>query len=514
MRFLLVTTEGVWDTDTWERYDRLELSHLVSTRPGGIIVGRNLYAILSALGEDIRRDHGVTLKLVSKEDKKNTHVKGYDYYSLLCYRFEKERKNGVRYRPGSIKWPILNLENFCEPLPDKTELEDVESCGRALYALAEGREITVRASPGAFGSALYKKSPEWEKSRHAATHFISEDYARPNLPGNLYSLRDGYRTAKFVYYLDQESAHHRIALSGVVPHPHSAKAGGLCGRGRFHKTLEEIYGEWKGGSVILDENSDHRGLICARVECGTIPAKLRHLYPKWALEPGEHNRWIWTPELRLLDKRVRVRWITCAFTGVRADPVALEYAQWCLDLLKYEKHPAVKPVLVAAYGMLAVTRKDTYSNFSIHGRGKPPRATVVKRPLIGDVYRSDVKSYKPSVMQNAIGKGVIDAECLTRTIEMARVLENEGHKAVHLYADGLLTTAEQLPFLPEGWRVHATLTDVTSPHPNSILSREMTRMPGIPNGRRTAYIREDAEGERAEGDRPSFHLREQEPRPA
>jgi hypothetical protein len=113
-----------------------------------------------------------------------------------------------------------------------------------------------------------------------------------------------------------------------------------------------------------------------------------------------------------------------------------------------------------------------------------------------------------------IARGVIEAECLTRTIEMARKLESEGHEVVHLYADGLLTTAEQLPFLPEGWRVQATLTDVTSPHPNSLISREIIRMPGIPNGRRTAYIREDAEGERVEGDRPSFHLREQEPRPA
>lgn len=508
MRFLLITKAGILDTNTGELYPRLELSHLIAMRPGGIIAVRNGYEILASLVTEVKRDHGATLKLMDNEKKNGPRVKGYSYFSNLYYRFEKEkRSNGVRYRPGAIRWPILNLELYCEPPKEMTELEDIEGAARALYALAEARGITVRTSPGSFGSAMLRASKEWEKGRHAAPWFISEEYARPNLPGNLYQLRSGYRTTKRAYYLDQKSSHHNIVASIGLPHPHYLRArwtqrarSGDITPPRIHSTSDLLYG--------------HIGLLYARIECDTIPAKLRHLYPKWALEAGEYKGPIWTPELRLLDRRVRLRWIYSAFTAKKVDPALPEYAKWALSILEKDSHAAIKPALLAAYGMLGITRKDYYHNFSVHGRSKPPRATVVKRPLIGDVYRSDIKTHRPSSVQNVIARGVIEAECLTRTIEMARKLESEGHEVVHLYADGLLTTAEQLPFLPEGWRVQATLTDVTSPHPNSLISREIIRMPGIPNGRRTAYIREDAEGERVEGDRPSFHLREQEPRPA
>jgi hypothetical protein len=508
MRYLFVTKKGIVDTLTGEVSERIELPPLIRMNPGGVIVGRNMYELLSGLVPEVRNDHGVTLKLMDKEDHNGKWRKGFTYFSGMSYRFEKVRRNGRRYRPGSIKWLIINLELFCEPPVDMSELEDVEGAGRALVSLAARRGITTRSSPGAFGSALLRASNKWEKERHAAPWFISEDYARPNLPGNLYSLRSGYRKAAEAYYLDQKSSHHSIVASTSLPHPHYLRA-----RGYLRAVDKGIFRPWPNAVDML---RDHSGLLCATVEADTIPPTMTHLYPKWALESGKKQVWLWTPELRLLDRRVRLRWISAALTGRRMDPALPEFAKWALELLEYDNHPAIKPALLAVYGMLGCRPKDYYSMFTVHGRGKPPRATEVKRPLIGAVYRSDVKSRKPPSTQNVIARGVIEAETLTRSIEMARLLEGEGHKVIHIYADGLLTTADQLPFLPDGWRVQGALTHVSSPHPNSILSREMVRLPGIPNGRRAAYMRpDDARDGCADNDsniRPSLHLRECEPR--
>ena len=59
MRFLLITKAGILDTNTGELYPRLELSHLIAMRPGGIIAVRNGYEILASLVTEVKRDHGL-----------------------------------------------------------------------------------------------------------------------------------------------------------------------------------------------------------------------------------------------------------------------------------------------------------------------------------------------------------------------------------------------------------------------------------------------------------------------
>jgi hypothetical protein len=424
----------------------------------------------------VRKDVGWTASvLIQKKRQLKDRVGGVIYFSHLSYRHSKVRENGIRYRPGSIKWLVLNLELFCET-------SDIEGAARALVLLAETRGIKPRHSPGSFGGAMLRASPRWEKGRHAAPWFIS-DIAREQLPGNYYALRDGFKWTPDAYYLDQKSSHHNIAASIDLPHPHQLRA-----RGRLRAVEKGNYPVWIKNNNLLKM---HVGMIGAIVECLAIHPNRIHLYPPWAQTPGYRHVWIWTPELRLLDDNVRLKWITCGLTSFRRDLALREYAEWSLDFLEKENHPAVKPALLAAYGMLGVRSDQQIERYTVHGRVKPIRAEIYKLPLIDDVYRSTVKRTKPSVLQNVVARGVIEAETRTRSLEFARLLESKGYPVVQIYADGLITTADDLPALPDGWRLAGELTRVSSTHPNTIISDQIVRLPGIPGGRRSAKILAD-----------------------
>jgi hypothetical protein len=474
-RYLFISGDEVTDSSTGEVHDTSMLAQLLVQRPGGIIAGRNLYAILAPVASGLRGDSGWTASISTQNQrgKGGRTLGGAIFFTYLSYRFAKVRTNGVRFRPGSIKWRVLNLELFCET-------RDIEGAARALVGLAERRGVTPRPTPGGLGGAMLRASPAWEKGRSPAPRFIST-IAREMQPGNYYCLRHDYRDTPFAYYLDQRSSHHSIASTVNLPHPTYLRA-----RGRLRAVEVERYPPWISDLAVL---SRHVGLLCARIECDTIPSSQLHLYPPWAKQRGERIAWIWTPELRLLDRRIRLRWVSAALTSIRPDPVLREYAEWSIGQLRDHPHPVIKPALLAAYGMLGVRSGEPIEHLTVHGRDKPPRAVVCSLPLIEGVYRSIIESRRTPVLQNVIARGVMEAETRTRSIEFARTLEREGVKVVHIYADGLLAVTDQLPLLPPEWRTIAALTNVVSPNPTSIESDELIRLPGIPNGRRAAHVR-------------------------
>lgn len=491
-----MTDRGVLDTGTGELSETLSVDCL-KTEPGGVIVGVNLYPVLAPLLREEVRDEGLTgiIHGPPVERHRSQYIGGVPLYvSRISYRHAKVKSGRVRYRPGSVKWTVLNLELFCET-------RDVENAGRALVEMAEDRGVSPRPSPGAFGAAMLRASPQWDKKRNPAPWFISEA-ARDHLPGNYYVRRSGYTGVTGAYYLDQKSSHHSIVASTPMPDPKHLHA-----RGHYRAVEGSRNPPWKDSMP-----SSQVGLLRVVVECDFLPDVVRHLYPPWAQQRGTHARWIWTPELRLMDRRVRLRYVCAGLTSPHADPALKEYADWALNLLSDSPHSAVKPALLAAYGMLAVRSRSKVTHYTVHGRVKPVRAELVKLPLLPKVFRTTIESRRVPSIQNTIARGVIEAECRTRSLELARVLEHKGLPVVHIYADGLIVAADQLPLdLPSFWAVKAALSEVSGPQDNQIVSREIVRLPGIPGGRRTAYLRRDVPGERAPGEKSSLHLRECEP---
>jgi hypothetical protein len=441
-----------------------------------------MYPLLALLVTMIKSDHGWTseVKLQQKKRMNSGNIGGVIYFTRLTYRFPKQRRRSGRYRPGSIKWLVLNLELFSEVLDD--ELLDA---AMTLVELADKRGITPRHSPGAFAGAMIRASKEWDTHRDAAPWFISEA-ARRYLPGNMYATRTGYavRTTRHAYYLDQKSSHHTIASTINLPDPKSLRA-----RGYFRAAERNESLSWISALCDILELGKHVGLLYATVECDTIPSNKEHLYPPWARVPGERAVWLWTPELRLLDRRVRLRWVSASLTSITKDLVLSEYAHWCLSILAGKPHVVVKPALLAAYGLLGVLAGKDIQKYSIHGREKPPRSLVTKLPLVGTCYVSTVKNTRVSRIQNVVARGVIEAETRTRSIELARVMENDlSIKVIQIYADGIIIDTQSVPLLPPTWRIAGELTNVRLPSPNTIVSDNMVRMPGVPGGRRRVSI--------------------------
>jgi hypothetical protein len=483
-RRIFCLSNGVLDTATGELSSEIPLSVLLATGEDGVIAGFNLYPRICSLALGIYGDEGWTAYVHRQGERiRDTHVRGIIYYSRLTYRFPKVGGRHERKRPRTKKWRILNLELFCEYTQDR---EEIEHATDSLIELARLRNVTLPYSPGSFGGKMLRGSPLWTRDRKPAPWFIS-DAARERLPGNHYALRAGFRKVSEAVYVDQKSSHHSIASTIDLPHPHWLRA-----RGRFRAVEAGESPVWKVSAEQLIHKR-HVGLLIATVDCRTIPEKHLHLYPKWAQVRGERQVWVWTPELRLLADRlydkVKLIHVSAALTSHHADDVISEYAQWSLDRLNESWHPAIKPALLAAYGMLAIRSSAGFDTYTLHGRSKPPRADRVKLPLVdGAVYRSTIeRKWTPSV-QNVIARGVIESETMTRSLEFARTLESSGIPVLQVYADGLIADTRELPLMPPGWRWAGVLANVSARTSNSIVSTNLVRMPGIPQGRRVAHL--------------------------
>jgi hypothetical protein len=485
VRIICVEPQGVLDTLTGEVSPRIELEKLLTGRPGGIIAGVNLYDSLARLGPEIRGDEGWTMSISVQQQRvnalnpKETRVQGLIYVTRITYRAGKVREQGKRRRPPAIKWMVLNLELFLDP----SEKYDTLEATQAIIGLAERRGIKPRPSVGALGSALLRSSPEWVKGRQPAPWFIS-DIAREHLPGNYYAISNKQKGKRLdhVYYMDQASSHHKIASSIPLPDPAFLRA-----RGRLRAVERDENPKWIDDLSLLRR---HYGLLACLVEIGTIPSTLFHLYPPWAREKGKRRCWIWTPELRLFenDHRIHIKHVSAALTSPQLDTALWEYADWALQESKRPDKRFIKSSLLAAYGMLACRSDRPFTFYSVHGRKKPPRAEICELPLLPEVYRSTVERTRVPSIQNVVARGVIEAETRTRSIEYARALEAEGTPVAQIYADGLLAVMDQAPiFVPEHWRIAASLTRVYSPHPNSIISQELVRLPGILGSAQQAY---------------------------
>jgi hypothetical protein len=377
----------------------------------------------------------------------------------------------------TIRWDVINLEVFMKPPP--TEINEQWQAAKALLQLCDARGVSFRASRGSLSTALLKASPFWDnKERTPAPRFVN-NIARDHLPGNHYSVSDveiPFGGMEHCYYIDQTSAHHKIASQIAIPHPCHIRA-----RGYFRQALENNH--FKAWLKTLPKY--HNGLFLCGIELSTIPTKKKYLYPKEIalLKPGFHHIWLWSPEIRLLegDHLVQLRYVVCGLSTDKHDMAITEYAHFAMEQLESpENKPYIKTLLLAAYGMLAFNPTG-YKSYRYWGGNDQSRGQVVEIPEAGLV--REVCVTLPDFVQikttNVCARGMIEAETRTRSLLYARELVKQGYHVAQIYADGLVVETDHLPFIPEGWRITHSLTNVMIPRPNAIISDQMTKLPGI-----------------------------------
>lgn len=460
-------------------------SLLMDGAPTCYIAGTNLYSSLAELNVLMQETvPGWRMRIANRRRHAfsvngEARIVGKFFVDYFCID-EKRGRRGERV--PRKRFDVLNLDLLFEK-PSKDPHTQLEMA-LSILELCEKRGIAVRNTKGSIGSALLRKSPEWQRGRHSAPKFVN-DQARKYLPGNFYSVSQKLNRKSLIlphcYYLDQSSAHHNIARSVPVPHPHTLRA-----RGNFKQALKGEGKKWvdvKSPTGIAIMKGEHIGLVCCHLLVSTIGPSVSHLYPPWAQTKGTKDVWLWTPEMRLLenDPKFDIQYFTCALSSTHSDPVLPEYSTWALDELRTDpvRAPHKKGALLAAYGMLAFNGSNRHIYRYWGGENSRYKVDI---PLAGRVGESriTIPQHVELSTVNVVARGIIESETRTRSIEYARQLHAQGYHVPQIYADAVLVETDQLPlWVPDGWRVSHSLTHVSIPRPNAIVSDQVVKLPGV-----------------------------------
>jgi hypothetical protein len=448
------------------------------------IAGINLYPYLARINAKFSHLPYYKMRISGKKRtiKGTSITSGSFFVDYISY----DRKTVDKKRFPRIRIDILNLELILDHPP--VDAYDQFKMVKAIIRLHEQRGVKrIRASRGAIGAALLRHSPEWKKGRHAAPRFINQ-ISRKYLPGNYYAIsRQAEETRlkrfKHCYYVDQFSAHHNIVTQITIPHPHTLRA-----RGNWQNAIQKdsYYPPWaRPGTDIFEkiEKGELVGLVLARVLPHTLPPNEFHLYPPWAKKKSEYV-WLWTPDIEFVSNNFRIEldYIVAGFLGSMGDTALSEYGTWALDYLGSFNREKIytKSSLLAAYGMLGFNNEKNTDIRKYWGGNTT--GTKILLPEAGPVTERVIK-FKEGTQHNlvnVVARGLIEAETRYRTLEYAKELYSQGIHVIQIYADGMLVEADQLPFLPTGWRITESLTNVYVPRTNAFISDQLSKIPGIP----------------------------------
>jgi hypothetical protein len=481
VRILALGKDQLLDSDTGEVTPASTLGFQVVKGEAGYLVGTNLYYHVGRLCEVFADYPGWTVQIQSRERKllRGSGRMVIGSFLPIYFGFVTPRDQ----RPSGTKRKGAGRGNarlyYCMDLTEivglrEVSLGDAMQYAESILSLCEARGVKFTASRGGLASRLLKASPHWEKDRTAAPRFIN-DHARTKLPGNYYGLgTQTGRNHKAAIYVDQQSAHHNVALTTPCPHPHHVRARG------HDRTVNRA---WITDRARIGRFFDsHIGLVAAMVSVSHIPDRIKHLYPPFMHTPGRRIEYVYTNEFAYFDgHRADIEYLAAAWTATVADPAIPEYAAWALE--QRNRGPGRKPLLLAAYGSLA-QRSDRPLTMYLPWRGYGMRTMLPGAGYMNERVK-EVRTDRPQArIVNVLSRGIIEAETRKRSLSFANSLHNDGVPVLSVYVDGLILDTDRLPFLPEGWEVEAHLTDLMFQHPNSFTSREQSKQPGVP-GRMT-----------------------------
>lgn len=305
-------------------------------------------------------------------------------------------------------------------------------------------DLPIGRSLSSIGASLSRDARFWPNDRGRVPSATNEK-VREYLPGVTVKCEDRYSFHGHVLTLDQRRAYHTIAKETPLPDPTTLYARGYFynptktdrlwtypGRKVYERTLKQpgLY-----ALLVRVRNRDEMALPCVQ-------------------ERGERIVFVWSPEVRELDRdpRVTIIGMRAAWTSTKVEEGLATYGAWALEQIAENPDLAawLKPSLHSMYGLLAA--KPT-----VLLRAELHMANGVDYPIYYNGRKVPFKAMlipHTSAVTNVCVLGVLQAELRVRTLEMARHLVAAGAKILRIHSDGLHFTVAQLPTYDEArWKL-------------------------------------------------------------
>lgn len=337
-------------------------------------------------------------------------------------------------------------------------------------------ENFLRITPGAGGIAaqLLRDPRFYPQARRKVPRFVNAK-ARAELVGNFYKLYipDGSFRPR-VWYLDMSSAHHRIASETPLPDGNHLHAFGR------YTTLEGAWAEV--GTPRYETVLRMYGMLHVHIK---VPYLYTNRFPLPCMEKsGDYHGWIFTNEITdIVALGGRIVSIQAAVASRTRDSGIKRYADFALDTLADPARAGdrvwLKPMLHAAYGVLASRARPIETGWRIAHGGKPEVWPMGEALIPVNASRSTTTFEPPTT--NVLQRAMIEAEQRKRALQLARTLHGHGIPIYSIYADSVFADGSRaLPLLPPGWRVQSHVQGMRFHTATTFESPQISRAPGVP----------------------------------
>ena len=399
--------------------------------------------------------------------------------TIAFFGFQGKNKRAGHYHfPVSPEQFVLQTANkIRRDINENPEtLYKLMEWGKDLRSFLQEQELPIKPTTGGIAGQLLRDERFYPFPRRKVP-FLTNAAARDKLPGNFYKLYDaGLNKSYRAAYLDQRSSHHTIASELEFP-----DADTLRRKGRYKTLGNKSYIRYDHPK-FKSQLSEH-GLFLLNIRIPHYPRKRPFMPPAVDRRgAGLTQAYLYSNELEYVQS------IGCQIDGIIAQWTSPNiehglncYAKWALEeLAKADgaRKPWLKPTLLATYGVLAARPKKIEFGYKRAENGEEKQYPCGSGFLTVQAKRMEQLREMPTA--NVIHRGMIEAETRLRSMRLATELRERGYSILAIYADSIFVAdADELPFLPSGWRIQAFLTALRFQSATAFTSRELTKMPGV-----------------------------------
>lgn len=460
-----------------------DLPSLVKFLPSSIVVAHHPGQLIQFLDTHFQDDPLWQFRLTpvqrsswSPERERKTVTKDC-IVGYFGFKGERKQAGHYHYPLSPHTYCLKSINELRKTVPGEiATIHKLMEWGIELRAFLQKHKLNLSPTAGGIAAQLLRDEKFYPSPRRKAPGHTNVK-VREHLPGNYYRLYGAAEGTKSynAAYLDQSSAHHKIASEIDFPCVNSLRR-----HGRY-STLEDRsfakYGTKKYDEFITQHGLFYLAFEVPRFFSGDFPL------PACDFKTGYGRGYFYSNELAYLQRSgVRIRHIIGCWTSEGVDRGINRYARWALEQLDNAESiakPWLKPTLLATYGVLASKPRKLEFGYK-HAKNSEPKKYPCGSGFIEVEARSTLKEREP-LIANVIHRGMIEAETRLRSLEYAKELASDGYNVLAVYADSVFVESNKdLPLIKPGWRLQEYLTRLRFQSSTHFTSAEISKTPGVP----------------------------------